>query len=48
MRRWGHNSKLISIMTAVFAALAVLPYAFGVVNADGSVVLSLTTQTQET
>ena len=33
-------------MTAVFAALAVLPYAVGIVNADGSVVLSLTTQTQ--
>lgn len=33
-------------MTAVMAALAVLPYVFGTVNADGSVVLSLTTQTQ--
>lgn len=46
MRRRGHNRLLIRIMTAVFAALAVLPYAVGIVNADGSVVLSLTTQTQ--
>ena len=33
-------------MTALFAALAVLPYAFGIVRADGTVVLSLSTQTQ--
>ncbi len=33
-------------MTALFAALAVFPYAFGIVSADGTVVLSLSSQTQ--